>query len=212
MHGPDPRASHPLDGFPQTGFLKNLVTRPNITVGDFSYYDDPDGPENFEQNNVLYHFDFLGDRLVIGKFVAIARGAQFIMNGANHVMGGFSTFPFNIFGKGWEEGFDPSLYQTNSRGDTLIGNDVWIGNSARILAGVTVGNGAIIGANAMVGSDVPPYAIVVGNPGKVLRMRFDDETIAALQQICWWDWPVDKITRNLDAIRGNDLAALHGAA
>lgn len=212
MPGPDPKSLQPLDGFPQIAFLKNVVTRPNISVGDFSYYDDPDGPERFEQDNVLYHFDFLDDQLVIGKFVAIACGAQFIMNGANHVMDGFSTFPFNIFGKGWEDGFDPLTYQTQSRGDTQVGHDVWIGNNARILAGVTIGNGAIIGANAVVGSDVPAYAIVVGNPGKILRKRFDEKTIAELEKIAWWDWSIDKITRNLNAIRGNDLAALRCAA
>lgn len=211
MHGPDPKTIHPLDGFPQIVFLKNVVTRPTIEVGDYSYYDDPDGPENFERNNVRYHFDFLGDRLRIGNFVAIARGAQFIMNGANHLMDGFSTFPFNIFGQGWEADFDPSAYDHNSRGDTIVGHDVWIGTDARIMPGVTIGNGAIIGAYAVIASDVPAYGIAVGNPGRVLSKRFDDHTIKALEEIAWWYWSPEKITRNLAAIRGADLAALKQA-
>lgn len=211
MHGPDPSILHPMAGFPQIVFLKAVVTRPNIVVGDWSYYDDPDGAERFEDANVLYHFDFLGDRLVIGKFVAIARGAKFIMNGANHVMTGFSTYPFNIFGNGWEAGFDVETYKTGLRGDTVVGNDVWIGAEARILPGVTIGDGAIVGGSAVVASDVPPYAIVVGNPARIVRMRFDEATVAALLRIGWWDWDADKITRNLAAIRGADLAALESA-
>lgn len=212
MHGPNPNTIHPLEGYPQTVFLKNVITNANISVGDFSYYDDPDGAEQFEKNNVRYHFDFLGDKLIIGKFVAIAKGAHFIMNGANHLMDGFSTFPFNIFGNGWDEGFDTSLYSKGSRGDTIVGHDVWIGNGARILPGVTIGNGAIVGASAVVASNVPAYGVVVGNPGKLMRMRFDETTIDALSAIAWWDWPVEKISRNLGAIRGNNLAALRVAA
>lgn len=212
MHGPDPQTVHPLGGFPQVVFLKNVITRPNIEVGDYSYYDDPDGPEGFENDNVRYHFDFLGDKLVIGKFVAIARGAQFIMNGGNHVTSGFSTYPFNIFGGGWEDGFDPASYAAGHRGDTRIGHDVWIGTDARIMPGVSVGNGAIIGSFSVVASDVPAYSVVVGNPGKVIKKRFDDETISRLDAIAWWDWSPEKITRHLNAIRGNDLAALEQAA
>lgn len=208
MSGPDATTLHPVEGHPRVVFLKNAITRPNIVVGDYSYYDDPDAAEAFEDNNVLYHYDFLGDRLVIGKFVAIAMGAVFIMNGANHLMDGFSTYPFHIFGKGWEADFDAQAYLAGSRGDTVIGHDVWIGNSARIMPGVKIGNGAIIGAGAMVASDVPAYAVVAGNPGRVLRKRFDPQTIDALERICWWDWPSDKIGRNLDVLRKADLAAL----
>ncbi|XHB98242.1 CatB-related O-acetyltransferase [Nitratireductor sp. ac15] len=211
MHGPDPATPYPMAGFPRTVFLKNFITRPNIEVGDFSYYDDPLAAERFEDRNVLYHFDFLGDRLVIGKFVAIAHGATFVMNGANHLMTGFSTFPFNIFGNGWEEGFDGQLYLEHSRGDTIVGNDVWIGRQAQIMPGVTIGDGAVIGAHAVVASDIPPYAIAVGNPARVLRLRFAPETVAALVRIGWWNWPMDKISRNLSAIRGADLDALENA-
>ncbi len=211
MHGPSPLALHPMEGVRQVVFLRQVVTRPNIEVGDYSYYDDPDGAEHFEERNVLYHYDFYGDRLVIGKFVAIAKGAQFIMNGANHQLDGFSTYPFSIFGKGWETGMDIGVFQRQSRGDTIVGNDIWIGREARILPGVTIGNGAIIGAYAVVASDVPAYAVVVGNPGKIVRMRFGADTVAALDDIAWWDWDAEKITRNLGAIRGNDLAALKAA-
>ncbi len=211
MHGPSPSTLHPMAGFPQVVFLNAVVTRSNIAVGDYSYYDDPDGAEHFQDRNVLYHYDFTGDRLVIGRFVAIAKGVQFIMNGANHQLDGFSTYPFSIFGNGWEKGMDPEIFIRQSRGDTTVGNDVWIGRDARILPGVTIGDGAIIGAYAIVASDVPDYAVVVGNPARVVKKRFDDQTIAALEAIAWWHWDAQKITRNLSAIRGNDLAALEAA-
>jgi len=212
MHGPDPKTLYPMAGFPRAVYLKNVVTRPNIEVGDYSYYDDPDGAERFEERNVLYHYPFTGDRLIIGRFVALAHDVRFIMNGANHLMSGFSTYPFANFGGGWEEGFDIATYQEASRGDTVVGNDVWIGTGARIMPGVTIGNGAIIGAHSIVASDVEPYAVVVGNPASQIKKRFDDKTVSALEMIAWWDWPAEKISRNLDAIRGNDLAALRAAA
>jgi virginiamycin A acetyltransferase len=206
MQGPDPQTLYPLPGFPQVVFLKNVITRPTIEVGDYTYYDDPEGAERFEDRNVLYHFDFVGDRLVIGKFCAIARGATFIMNGANHAMDGVSTYPFSIFGNGWEEGTDADAGQ--SRGDTTMGHDVWIGTGAVIMPGVTIGNGAIIGAYSVVASDVPAYSIVAGNPARVVKTRFDEAAIAQLEEIAWWDWPVEKISRNLAAIRGKDIEAL----
>ena len=209
MYGPDPAILYPMRGFPQVVYLKNVVTRPNIEVGDYSYYDDPEGAERFEEHNVLYHFDFIGDRLIIGRFVAIGRGARFVMNGANHAMHGLSTYPFNIFGSGWEKGFDPE--SAASRDDTVVGNDVWIGSEAVILPGVSIGNGAIVGAYAVVGSDIPPYCIAVGNPARVIRVRFDPDIIATLNEIAWWDWPAERITRNLSAIRGADIEALKRA-
>lgn len=213
MHGPDPLALHPMREHPRVVFLKPLAEgRENVTVGDFSYYDDPQQPELFFERNVDYHYPFLGDRLVIGRFCAIGTGARIIMNGANHALDGFSTYPFNIFGKGWERGFDPAIYTAGLRGDTVIGNDVWIGARATLLPGVSVGDGAIIGTEAVVGSDVPPYGVVVGNPGRVLRLRFDETTIAALLSVGWWNWPVEKVTQHLAAIRGADIAALQAAA
>lgn len=212
MTGPNPNIKHPIAMHPRVGFLKPLVTSPNIEIGDFTYYDDPDGPDKFAEKCVLHHYDFIGDRLVIGKFCAIAEGARFIMNGANHAMSGFSTYPFNIFGHGWEEGFDPETWSKEIRGDTIVENDVWIGMDAVIMPGVRIGNGAIVAAKSVVTHDVPPYAIVAGNAAKVVKMRFDDFTVRRLLKAAWWDWPVDKIGRNLDAIRGADISKLEAAA
>jgi virginiamycin A acetyltransferase len=199
-------------GFSRVGFLRAVVKTPGVEVGEYTYYDDPDGPEHFVERCVLYHYPFVGDRLVIGRFCAIAARVRFIMNGANHAMGGFSTYPFNIFGGGWEEGFDPATWDAENLGDTVVGHDVWLGMEALVMPGVNVGSGAIVAARSVVAADVPPYAIVAGNPARVVRMRFDEGTVARLLAIAWWDWPVERITRNLDAIRGADLAALEAAA
>jgi virginiamycin A acetyltransferase len=199
-----------MPDFPQVCFLKNIVTRPNIEVGDFTYYDDPDGVQNFE-NNVLYHFPFVGDRLRIGKFCAIARGVKFIMNGANHQMNGISTFPFFIFGNGWETA-QPTADELPYKGDTAIGNDVWIGYDALIMPGVTIGDGAIIAARSVIAADVPPYAIVGGNPARVVRQRFDADSVRRLQAIAWWDRPAEWIGKHLNQIRGADVEALEAAA
>ena len=210
MHGPDPKNPSPMEGFPQVGFLKNFIIRENILIGDYTYYDDPEGPERFEKN-VLYHFPFVGDKLVIGKFCAIAKDVQFIMNGANHQMSGFSTYPFFIFRNGWETAAPPAD-GLPYKGDTVVENDVWLGYRATIMPGVKIGSGAIVASKSVVTKDVPPYAIVGGNPATIVRQRFDDRTIDELLQIAWWDWPPDKITRNLPAIAGADIAALRDAA
>ncbi|KAA3450133.1 chloramphenicol acetyltransferase [Mesorhizobium sp. SARCC-RB16n] len=211
MDGPNPGIKHPIPMHARVSFLKPLVTVPNIEIGDFTYYDDPDGPDKFAEKCVLHHYPFIGDKLIIGKFCAIAEGARFIMNGANHAMSGFSTYPFNIFGHGWEKGFDAATWSKEVRGDTVVGNDVWIGMEAVILPGVEIGDGAIIAAKSVVTHDVPPYAIVAGNAAKMVKMRFDDRTIRRLLAVAWWDWPVDKIGRNLDAIRGADISLLEAA-
>lgn len=206
MYGPDPANPHPMEGFPQVCFIKNTVKNPDIIIGDFTYYDDPEDSENFERN-VLYHFPFIGDKLIIGKFCAIAKGVQFIMNGANHSMAGFSTYPFYIFGNGWEAS-QPQDNELSYKGDTVIGNDVWMGYQALIMPGIKIGNGAIISSRSVVTSDVPAYSIVGGNPARVIRQRFNDETISTLEKLAWWDWPVEKITQNLPAIISADLEAL----
>lgn len=210
MHGPDPSDPHPMKGFPQVCYIRNTVRNPNIVVGEHTYYDDPEDSEGFERN-VLYHYPFIGDKLVIGRFCAIARAAKFIMNGANHMLGGLSTYPFAIFGAGWER-VQPAIADLPLRGDTVVGNDVWIGYDALILPGVRIGDGAIVASRAVVTGDVPPYAIVAGNPARVIRLRFPEETIERLQAIAWWNWDAAKVTRHLEAIVGGDIAALESAA
>ena len=212
MHGPAPDKTHPFNGEPHTVFLKNVITRPNIEVGAFTYYHDDTHAAEFENRNVRYHFDFVGDKLRIGRFCALASSTTFIMNGANHALTGFSTYPFNIFGNGWEAGFDPTTIFDHLRGDTLVQHDVWIGTNSVVMPGVTICSGAIIGAQAVVASDIPPFAIAVGNPARVIKMRFDERTIDRLLDIAWWDWPVEKISRNLSAIRASDIEALETAA
>lgn len=204
---PDPDCLYPITGVERTCFLKNILDNPQISVGDFTYYDDPEDVHNFKKN-VLYLFEFMQDRLIIGKFCQLATGVRFVMNGANHAMDGFSTYPFKVFGKSWASATMNAL----SKGDTLIGNDVWIGNSATIMQGVKIGDGAIIGTNALVTKDVEPYTIVGGNPAQPLRKRFDPHTIDVLLNLAWWDWPMEKIAKHIDAITGGDLEVLKKAA
>ncbi|MGE5490250.1 MAG: Vat family streptogramin A O-acetyltransferase [Actinomycetota bacterium] len=210
MNGPNPSCKHPMEGFPQVCFIKNTVTNPNIIIGDYTYYDDPEDSENFERN-VLYHYPFIGDRLIVGKFCAIARGVKFIMNGANHKLSGFSTYPFQIFGNGWEKVM-PRPEDLPFKGDTVIGNDVWIGYDSLIMPGVKIGDGAIISSRSVVVSDVPAYGVVGGNPARPIRQRFPAEIVAELEAIAWWDWPIEKISKNLPAIVSADIAALRAAA
>ena len=210
QNGPSPDAKHPMEGFPQVCFIRNTIQNPNIIVGEYTYYDDPEDSENFERN-VLYHFPFIGDKLIIGKFCAIARGVKFIMNGANHKLSGISTYPFQIFGNGWEKVM-PQPGDLPYKGDTIVGNDVWIGYEALIMPGVRIGNGAIVSSRSVVVSDVAPYSVVGGNPAKLIRHRFEPDVIAALEDIAWWDWPVEKITRHLDLIVGGDIEKLRRAS
>ena len=196
--GPDPNDPRPIPGFDRVGFLKPLVDHPRIEIGDYTYYDDPAGPELWLEN-VLYHYEHAGDRLRIGKFCAIASGVTFLMSGANHPMRGVSTYPFAVFGRGWRKGYEGEL-ESGSRGDIVIGNDVWIGLKATILPGVTIGDGAIIGAHAVVSRDIRPYAIAAGNPVREVKRRFDDKTVDELLEIRWWDWDAAKITRNIQVI------------
>jgi virginiamycin A acetyltransferase len=205
--GPSPDTRHPIAGVTRTGFLKPFITRPNIVVGDYTYYDDPGGPGCFEAN-VLYHFDFIGDRLVIGRFCSLGAGTRFVMNGGNHHTTWLTTYPFPIFGHGWEAAMPASW---PNKGDTIVGNDVWFGHDALVMPGISIGDGAIVATRAVVTKDVPPYAIVGGNPATVLRHRFDEPTIARLLAVRWWDWDVAKITRNVRAICGSEVTALEMA-
>lgn len=205
-YGPNPNAIHPNAQIPSVCYVKNTVTRPNILVGDYTYYDDPVDSESFE-SHVTHHYEFLGDRLIIGKFCAIGKGVEFIMNGANHRMGSVTTYPFNIMAHGWEKAA-PTLEELPFKGDTVVGNDVWLGQNVTVLPGVHIGDGAIIAANAVVAKDVPPYCVAGGNPCRVLRRRFDDELTAYLLDLKWWDWPAEKIFENLEILCSGDLAKI----
>ncbi len=196
----------------QTVYLKDVITGPNIEVGDYTIYNDfVHDPCDFERNNVLYHYPVNGDRLIIGKFCSIACGARFLFTSGNHAMQSLSTYPFPIFFDEWDLPANRIRDAWDNKGDTVIGNDVWIGYEAVILSGVTIGNGAIIGARAVVTKDVPPYTIVGGIPAKPIRRRFDDATIERLEALRWWDWDYEKIKRNIPAIRSGKLEALEGA-
>lgn len=206
--GPNPLTVYPLAGVGRLCFLKNILTSPQIEVGDYTYYDDFDDVKNFEKN-VRYLFDFSGDKLIIGKFCMIASGVEFIMNGANHLVNAISAYPFAIFGNGWEGAMEGKTYPF--KGDTVIGNDVWIGYKVAIMPGIRIGDGAIIGAWSVITKDVEPYTIVGGNPARVLRSRFNNKDIERLQRLRWWDWTPEKITRNIQLLAGQDLAALEKA-
>jgi virginiamycin A acetyltransferase len=205
MAAPNKNETFPLPNYSKLCFLKNIITNPNIIVGDFTYYDDFDDVHNFEKN-VKYHFEFIGDKLIIGKFCMIASGVTFIMNGANHLTDAISTYPFAIFGNGWEGAMDGKSYPT--KGDTVIGNDVWIGYHVTIMAGVRVGDGAVIAANSAVTKDVAPYSIVGGNPAKEIRKRFSEQQIKELLDLKWWDWDEEKITKNVQKLTGKTIKDL----
>lgn len=200
---------YPRTGDRQTVYLKNVITDPSISVGEYTMYNDfADDPAQFEKNNVLYHHPVNHDRLIIGKFCSIACGAKFIFNSANHTLHSLSTYPFPIFFEEWELDKKNVADAWDNKGDIVIGNDVWIGYEAVILAGVTVGDGAIIGTRAVVTKDVPPYTIVGGVPAKPIRKRFSDDVIARLSELKWWDWPKDRIKQNIDAIQSGDIDRL----
>ncbi|MGK0317627.1 MAG: virginiamycin A acetyltransferase [Saprospiraceae bacterium] len=202
MPAPDPNQKFPLPNYDRLCFLKNIITDPNIIVGDYTYYDDFEDVTNFERN-VKYHFDFTGDKLIIGKFCMIASGITFIMNGANHLTDSISTYPFAIFGEDWKDAMEGKTYP--SKGNIIIGNDVWIGYNATIMAGVTIGDGAIIATNATVVKDVAPYTIVGGNPAKEIKKRFTDLEIERLLDLKWWDKDIDWITENVQKLTGRNI-------
>ena len=205
MIGPDKNIKFPLDNYDRLCFLKNIVKNPNIIVGDYTYYDDFENVENFEKN-VKYHFDFVGDKLIIGKFCMIASDVKFIMNGANHLTDSLSTYPFAIFGNGWENAMEGKSYP--QKGNIHIGNDVWIGYNATIMAGVHIGDGAIIAANSTITKDVESYTIVGGNPAKKIRKRFSEDVITKLLELKWWNWNMEKITKNIKNLTENKIDKL----
>lgn len=200
---------YPRTGDKQTIYLKNVITNPNIRVGDYTIYNDfVDDPTQFERNNVLYHYSINHDQLIIGKFCSLACGAKFLFNSANHTLSSLSTYPFPLFFEAWPLEQAAVTDAWDNKGDIVIGNDVWIGYEAVIMAGVTIGDGAIIGTRAVVTRDVEPYAIVGGVPAKPIRKRFSDEQIATLLALKWWNWPADVIAQHLDAIKSGALEEL----
>jgi len=195
--------------WPHTIFLKNFINHPHIQIGDYTYFNDFRLPvEDVRQLLVPYMHPYAPEKLTVGKFVQIAHGACIITSSANHQMDGFSTYPFAVFGEPWSTSYSPKW---PNKGDTTIGNDVWIGHEALIMPAVSIGDGAIIASRSVITKDVPAYTIVAGNPAKVIRQRADDQTIVRLLQIRWWDWPIDKINRNIDKIVQADIDALEKA-
>lgn len=204
---PDPNRVFPNE-YKTSCFLKNVVTAPNIFVGDYTYYDDPVDPTGFEQNNVLFNWPEFGDRLVIGKFCAIASGTKFIMGSANHRISSISTYPFAVFGGGWAEQVPPHLSQLPFKGDTVVGNDVWIGRESVIMPGVQIGDGAIVAAYSVVTKDVEPYTLVGGNPARPIKKRFDPELTQLLLELRWWDFEPEKLVDFLPVLCDGDLDAV----
>lgn len=193
-----------------TVYLKSVITNPNIIVGDYTMYNDfVKEPKDFEKNNVLYQYPINQDNLIIGKFCSIACGAKFIFNSANHTLSSLSTYPFPIFFEEWGLDIKDITKAWDNKGNIVVGNDVWIGYEAVILAGVTIGDGAIIGARAVVTKDVPPYTIVGGVPAKPIRKRFNEETIDTLLKLKWWDWSKERIAKNIAAIQSGNVKQLN---
>lgn len=204
---PDKDKAFPNPAIPSLCYIKNVVKNPRIIIGDYTYYDDIDGADRFE-DHVTHFYDFIGDRLIIGNFCAIARGVTFVMNGANHRMDCATTYPFYIMGGDWGGMIAPVKEELPLKGDTVIGNDVWIGQNVTIMPGVKIGDGAIIGTNATVASDIPPYSVAVGNPARVIRRRFDDETIDLLLRLRWWVRPIEEIDSLMPLLTTSDLKAM----
>lgn len=204
---PDPKAVFPNE-YKTSCFLKNVVKAPNIIVGDYTYYDDANDPTGFERNNVLFNYPEFGDRLVIGKFCQIASGTTFIMGAANHRISSVTTYPFDVFGGAWSERTPSHLSQLPHKGDTVIGNDVWIGRESVIMPGVSIGDGAIVAAYSVVTRDVPPYGVVGGNPARLIKRRLDDEMIDLLLAVRWWDFEPERLAAFLPVLCDDDLPSV----
>nr|WP_319512123.1 CatB-related O-acetyltransferase [uncultured Draconibacterium sp.] len=214
--GPSPENIYPVKGNKSVIFLKNIITKPRIKIGDYTTFVPLDSEKwDFEKHNVLYYSNVLKDNLIIGKFCRIASDAKFMMNASNHTYSNFTAYGFGFFGNGWcsnasDIGMKNLGYPQDhiTKKDIVIGNDVWIGYDSLILPGTKIGDGAIIGAKAVVSKDVPPYTIVAGNPAKFIKTRFSEEIIALLLKLKWWNWTIDEITENLEVISGNNFNAL----
>jgi len=216
----DPAKKHPMtmpDGtvIRQVVHLAQVIDHPRIAVGRHSYYHDFEPRDDYAATIAPYLFPFSSEKLIIGSFVQVAHGVRFITSSANHQMDGFSTYPFWNFMMTPEtsaEDVKAVLATLNDKGDTVVGNDVWLGMEAMVMPGVTIGDGAVVAARAVVTKNVPPYGIVGGNPARVVKSRFPQDVIDALLEIRWWDWPLEKIEANLKVIQGSDIAALRALA
>ena len=200
---------YPRTGDKESIYLKSAITKPNITVGDYTMYNDfVNDPTEFENNNVLYHYPINHDKLVIGKYCSIACGAKFMFTSGNHKMSSLSTYPFPLFFEEWDLNRDDVTDAWDNEGDIVIGNDVWIGYEAVIMQGVHIGDGAIIGTRAVVTKDVPPYTIVGGVPAKEIKKRFSEEIIRKLIEIQWWNWDEQTVQKNLPNIMSGNVDLL----
>lgn len=207
------RKIYPRTGDMHTVYLNAVVKDPSIEIGDYTIYNDfVSDPLLFEQNNVLYHYPINHERLIIGKFCSIACGTKFLFNSANHTLKSLSTYTFPLFYEDWNLEKSNITTAWDNKGDIIIGNDVWIGYEAIIMAGVHVGNGAIIAAHAVVTKDVQPYTIVGGVPARFIRKRFNEEIIQELEKLKWWNWPIEKIRRCLPYITSGNLNKLSESA
>ena len=201
---PSPHAVFPNE-YKTSCFIKNVVTTPNIFIGDYTYYDDPVDPAGFEKNNVLFNYPAFGDQLIIGKFCAIAAGTKFIMGPANHRISSVTTYPFHVFGGVWSERTPDHLSELPRKGDIVVGNDVWLGRESVVMPGVHIGDGAIVAAYSVVTRDIPPYCIAGGNPARLIRQRFSDELTALLLQLRWWDFDPETLAEVLPLLCEPDL-------
>lgn len=204
MNRPDPNKAIPNPNIPSLCYIKNVVKNPRIIIGDYTYYYDEDGADQFEKH-VTHFYDFIGDKLIIGKFCSIAKGIEFVMNGANHRMDCVTTYPFYIMGGDWGNAMAPVKEELPQKGDTVVGNDVWIGQNVTVMPGVHIGDGTIVGANSVVAKDIPPYSIAAGNPCRVIRKRFDDKLIDLLLQFKWWDKEIEEIEKLMLILSCSDL-------
>lgn len=201
---PDADAVFPNE-YKTSCFIKNVVKAPNIIVGDYTYYDDCVDPTGFEKNNVLFNYPEFGDKLIIGKYCALAQGVKFIMGAANHRLSSITTYPFSVMGGAWSQNAPPHLSQLPKKGDTVVGNDVWIGRESVIMPGVKIGDGAIIAAYSVVAKDVEPYCVVGGNPAKLIKKRFEDELVRLLLKFRWWDLPADEVSELVPLLCDDDI-------
>jgi virginiamycin A acetyltransferase len=214
---PDPGVLHPLEGMARVVFLQPLLASlgqaapRNVEVGAFTYYDDPDHALDFFARNLLYNIT-QGTRLTIGKFCAFATGASFMFPDANHAMAGPSTYPFGVFGGAFAAALPLADYLWRPARETVIGHDVWIGMDALVMPGVRIGHGAVVGARSVVTRDVPDYAVVAGNPARVVRRRFEEAEAARLVALAWWDWPVERIAQAVPLLVNGDVAGLEAFA